>query len=189
MKRFEYSKIEKERFDALAIEILDMAKKDQELRLSGNEKDNEDAEWRQEYRNLDATNTKRLKEIIGEIGWPVISKVGEEASHAAWLLVQHARDENLNIDIGFQKQALELMKEAQEGDVDKSNIAYLEDRILISQDKHQLYGTQQELKDGKWTPMQTADIEKVNERRKEMGMPPVEEATEKLNESPKSSLK
>ena len=35
-------------------------------------------------------NAKRLSAIVDEHGWPGKSVVGEEAAHAAWLILQHA---------------------------------------------------------------------------------------------------
>lgn len=35
------------------------------------------------------TNAAELKQIINEIGFPGISKVGREANEAAWMIAQH----------------------------------------------------------------------------------------------------
>jgi len=39
-------------------------------------------------------NAARLTEIVEEFGYPTKSKVGTEASEAAWLIVQHAISES-----------------------------------------------------------------------------------------------
>jgi len=96
-----------------------------------------------------------LKKIIKEIGWPVISKVGKEASQAAWLVAQHA-----DHDVKFQEYCLNLMKNASDGDVLKKQIAYLTDRILVNTGKKQLYGTQFYLnKKGVYGPRPIKDLE------------------------------
>src|SRR5688500_12493537 len=38
-------------------------------------------------------NAARLREIIGEYGWPGASLVGTDGAEAAWLIVQHAISE------------------------------------------------------------------------------------------------
>src|SRR3546814_17491742 len=38
----------------------------------------------------DRKNRAMLRAYVAQKGWPTISAVGKEASHAAWLLVQHA---------------------------------------------------------------------------------------------------
>lgn len=87
--------------------------------------------------SIDRQNTEQMKEIISIIGWPSISKVGEETAHSAWLLVQHA-----DHDVAFQEYCLQLMKAESSADVAPRDIAYLEDRILINKNQPQLYGTQ-----------------------------------------------
>jgi hypothetical protein len=39
-----------------------------------------------EIEKVHRNNAENLREIIGLIGWPTISKVGVEASEAAWLV-------------------------------------------------------------------------------------------------------
>ncbi len=122
---------------------------------------------------LDFRNTERMKQIIHDIGWPTISKVGAEISNDAWLLVQHA-----DHDVTFQKKCLDLMKQQSEGEVSKRNIAYLEDRIRVNEGQPQLYGTQFRNEEGTpYGPCPIEDPEHVNDRRKEMGMELLEEYT------------
>jgi hypothetical protein len=86
----------KERLQNIAQELIAMGLDDQNMRIEVFEKKNKEA-WNSE---LDRKNAQRLKEIIKGIGWPTISKVGVEASWAAWLIAQHA-DHNPR----FQKNA------------------------------------------------------------------------------------
>lgn len=116
----------------------------------------------------------RLKEIVKEIGWPTISKVGKRASHCAWLLVQHA-----DSDVKFQRYCLNIIKREPPGEVGKQELAYLEDRVRINTGKKQLYGTQlYETKEGKVKPEPLESPDKVNERRKEIGLQTLEEYIE-----------
>lgn len=114
----------------VAAELLAMAKADQAMRIRASK---DMSSW---DASVDQRNTARLKAIVAAIGWPTISKVGMEASHGAWLLVQHATAEP-----AFMKQCLKLMRDAPEGDVVPATIAYLEDRLLIMEGKPQIYGT------------------------------------------------
>lgn len=148
-------------------QILAMVEADQKMRQSEN--------WDPE---VDKNNTLKLKEIIKQIGWPTISKVGERASHGAWLLVQHA-----DHDPSFQKEVLELFKKLPPGEVLKRNIAYLEDRIRFSEKRPQLYGTQFKFNDqGELEPQDIEDPDKLEEhwQEAEMGTPTHAEYKENL---------
>lgn len=129
--------------------------------------------------SVDTENTGRLKEVITQIGWPSISKVGQEASYNAWLLAQHA-----DKDIEFQKYCLELIQALPEGEVSKHDIAYLTDRIRRNQDLPQIYGTQfvKDQATGKYVPAPIEDPDQVEKRRKETGLDTLEENTKRINE-------
>lgn len=159
-----------EKFRTITAELKVMAKEDQAMRLHAQEKaDN----WN---KNVDYRNTERMKDLVNEIAWPSISKVGKEASSNAWLLVQHA-----DHDQEFQKKCLELMKSEPENDVDKINIAYLEDRVAVAEGRPQIYGTQfYKDSDGKMQPRQILDLENIERRREEMGLESFEEYQKRM---------
>jgi len=56
---------------------------------------------------IDRQNTAWLMEIVEKHGWPGKTLVGEDGAHSAWVLVDSA-----DHDVAFQKQCLDLMKEA-----------------------------------------------------------------------------
>lgn len=126
-----------------------------------------------ETRQVDAENRTWLKSVLEKSGWPVASQVGTDGAHAAWLLVQHA-DEAPE----FQKQCLELMRTAAPGEVSRTDIAYLTDRVMVRETGKQLYGTQVQLKDGKWEPLPLAEPERIDALRKEAQMQPLAEYLE-----------
>src|ERR1017187_4167812 len=95
----------------LATRLLAMAKTDQDMR----EKSAKDMSLWDE--SIDKKHTARLKSIIKEYGWPTITLVGERASRAAWLLVQHA-----DHDRGFQKDCLKIMKGLPSGEASLADI-------------------------------------------------------------------
>ena len=134
-----------------------------------------ESEWDE---SVDERNTTRLREIVDEMGWPTISKVGAEASHAAWLLAQHA-----SADPQLMKTCLALMKQAPEGDVRPADIAYIEDRLLTMEEKPQIYGTQFFRGDDGWEPLPIQNPESVDERRSSVDLEPLAEYLARMKEA------
>ena len=161
-------------FELFAQEIRTMLEKDQDMRKRALE--NNGVIESEEDDKIDAQNTERMKEIIRQIGWPTISKVGKEVSDMAELLVRHA-----DHDVEFQKQCLQLMKEAK-GDVDQINLAFLEDRVRVNEGRLQLYGTQFFGEGENYGPRPIEDQDHVDERRKAVGMESLAEYTKILKE-------
>jgi hypothetical protein len=116
-------------FPKIASQLKEMSDADQDMRI----RSQTEGYW---DNDLDVKNTERMKEIVAEINWPTIPKVGEIGSNNAWLLVQHA-----DHDVAFQAYCLELMKSVPANEIDSTNIAYLEDRVRVNQGRGQLYGT------------------------------------------------
>lgn len=150
-------------FPEIAAEIDTMAKVDQDMRG----KNLDDNSWDE---GVDARNTVRMKEVVAEIGWPTVSKVGKQPSFHAWLLVQHA-----DRDLAFQQECLALMKQEPVAEVDQRNTAMLEDRVRTHTGRLQLYGTQFRPVEGKHVPLPIEDPEHVDERRAAMGLDTLEE--------------
>jgi hypothetical protein len=126
---------------------------------------------------VDAKNTKWLKTVLDEHGWPTMSLVGKDGANAAWLLVQHA-----DRDTKFQRQCLDLMTKLPQGEAAPQNLAYLTDRVLLAEGKKQLYGTQFITKDGKLQPKPIKDEPNVDARRATVGLPPMAEYVKVLDE-------
>lgn len=150
-------------FSEIASEIEAMTTIDQDMR----ERSQTEDYWDE---SVDARHTTRMREIVSQIGWPTVSKVGKDSSENAWLLVQHA-----DRDVAFQEQCLALMKQEKPGEVNPRNIAMLEDRIRVNKNQPQIYGTQHDEVDGKYVPRPIDDEANVNERRKKMGLGTLEE--------------
>lgn len=152
----------------IASEIFAMAEKDQDMRKRSRENN-----WiieTEEDNQVDFINTDRMKEIVAEIGWPTISKVGDEGSNKAWLLVQHA-----DHDVPFQKFCLELMKKEPANEVNPVRVGYLEDRVRVNEGRPQLYGTQFFGDGDEFGPRPIENLENVEERRAGIGMETFEE--------------
>jgi hypothetical protein len=123
-----------------------------------------------EIAKIDANNTKWLKAIVSERGWPTYSEVGIDGGDAAWLLVQHA-----DADPGFQRQCLDLMTALPKHEISQLSVAYLTDRVLLKEGKNQIYGTQFIVQEGELVPNRLEDEENVDARRAEVGLPPMAE--------------
>jgi hypothetical protein len=162
-------------YPKIVAELEERVRIDQEMRTRWQKKEKP---WDEK---VDKTNTERMKEIVAEIGWPTRTKVGEEGMKDAWLLVQHA-----DRDVEFQKQCLELMKLEDLGEVRKGDIAYLTDRVRVNEGKLQVYGSQFNDEGGVFTPKPIEDVERVDERRKEMELGTLEEGIAEMYEKYKT---
>ena len=92
------------------------------------------------YQKITDKNTKELKNIVKEHGWPTVALVGKKASYNAWLIAQHS-----NSDRTFQRKARGMLikiNKSNPGEINKAHIAYLTDRLLIARGKPQKFGTQ-----------------------------------------------
>jgi hypothetical protein len=120
---------------------------------------------------VDGSDTAWLRDQIKVSGgWFRISKVGETGGALAWILVQHA-----DRAPEFQRQVLDLMEPlVAEGEVSKSNYAYLYDRVAWHEGRPSRYGTQGGCTGpGQWEPFANEDASKVDARRAEMGIEPL----------------
>jgi hypothetical protein len=130
--------------------------------------------YNEEMKELHNRNAKVLNDIIDSIGYPTIDKVGKEANEATWLVIQHS--------IGqpeFMKKCVELLEIAvSEKKADRKNLAYLTDRVAVLEGKPQLYGSQFDWdENGNLIPNLFDDLDKVNKRRKLIGLNSLEEQT------------
>ena len=117
----------------------------------------------------DRANTRWLKTIVAERGWPRISQVGEPASAKAWLLVQHA-----DADPAFQLRALRLMEPlARTGEVSRKDHAYLHDRVMLKLTGRQRYATQLTCDGGRRVPLPLDDEKAMPGRRAAAGLDPL----------------
>ena len=114
----------------------------------------------------DSLNELAVIEVIEERGWPARSLVGDKANRTVWLVIQHA-------DLALQEKYLPLLRASvAEGESSGSDLALLEDRILMYSDKPQRYGSQvrSNPETGKLEVYEIADPENVNQRRAEVGL-------------------
>src|SRR4051794_39708139 len=150
----------------LRAELLKMKDVDQAARQAAIEANFKDAALNQRMTDVDRVNTRRLRAIVGESGWPAASMVGPDGASAAWLLVQHA-----DLDVDFQERCLNLMAPLAAADeASKKDLAYLTDRVLVNRRRPQRYGTQWDEVDGDFVLKPTEDPERLDERRGAVGL-------------------
>lgn len=124
---------------------------------------------------LDQDHVQALKEIIETVGWPGYQLVGEQASHAMWLLVQHTPDQP------FQRLCLSMLQEAvQKGDASSIDLAYLTDRVFVNEGKKQRYGTQWKGLPSEQNLYPVEDPAHLDERRRAVGLNSLEESLKQL---------
>ncbi|SHH35878.1 hypothetical protein SAMN05421866_2706 [Chryseobacterium oranimense] len=122
--------------EAFAKELMNLAEKDLSVREKLNSEGKLANSYHPEMELVHRQNAERLRNIIKEIGYPTILKVGEKGSDAAWLIIQHSIGEP-----EFMKSCYKMMIE-NKNDINPLNIAYLYDRIRVFQSQPQKYGTQ-----------------------------------------------
>jgi hypothetical protein len=163
----------------LAEELLDLGEADIQARNAqveaglpapGQELRGEQLEAAKELQRVYKRNATRLKDIVARHGWPGKSLVGAQGADAAWLVIWHAVH-----DRPFQKHALSLMKEAGADEVDRADIAFLEDRDRVLDRKKQIYGTEFRCVDGEHQPYPIEDPDDVDERRERVGLDTLED--------------
>lgn len=119
---------------------------------------------------IDSCNLVHIESIIEKYGWPGISFVGPSGNQTVFLVIQHA---NLSI----QEKYLPLLKKSVDENQSRAcDLALLQDRILMRKGEKQIYGTQIVFgKSGGQEFYPIEDEKKVNERRKSVGLEPIEE--------------
>lgn len=131
--------------------------------------------WRK-ISEQDELNRKRLDDIVAKHGWPGQKDVGDKASLTAWLIVQHG-----NAD--YRARYIDLLrKAAEEGQLTRSRLALTEDRMLLDQNKPQRYGSQFKI-DGGIDLFPVEEPDKLDARRKEVGLDPICQHLQKMTES------
>jgi hypothetical protein len=162
---------------AITFQLRELYFKDQAIRAiwqtlhdTYGEKSIEVDSIKKEIQLVDSLNLSKFNLFISRYGWPTKKLVGEEGMTTVFLLIQHS-------PLNYQKKYFpQMQKSANNGDIPLSDVAYLTDRILVHENKKQLYGTQlKHNKDGSYELYPMEDEKNVNVRRKEVGLGPIEE--------------
>jgi len=163
---------------ALREELLQRRDRDQAIREEITKKglQNPDKILFDRMQDIDEENTDRMAEIIRRYGWPGPDMVGTDGMEAAFLLVQHANPD-------FQREVLPIIKRAfLDGVLPGKDYALLLDRVLLSANKPQYYGTQAQIKGHEIVLDPIQDEANVDKRRAEVGLPPLAEYLKELRQ-------
>ncbi len=122
---------------------------------------------------IDSSNLAQVESLIALYGWPGKSFVGAHGNYTIFLVIQHA-------DLATQVKYFPMFQRSvDEGESRAMDLAYLQDRILMRQGKKQLYGSQVVFnKTGGQEFYPIEDEKNVNNRRKKVGLGPMEEYAE-----------
>jgi len=118
----------------------------------------------------DSSNLVIVEQILDTHGWLSSEEIGTDNS-TLFFVIQHSNQET-------QEKYLPMMRKAvKEGKAYSSRLALLEDRIVIGKGELQVYGTQMGLnqESGETYVLPMIEPEKVNERRAEIGLGPIED--------------
>lgn len=165
---------DKMEYPKIAKEIIELQYADLELRNTLIQKGQLSDGYNEEMKALHNENAESLSKIIDKIGYPTVNKVGKEANEAAWFVIQHSIEQ----PVFMKKCAVLLEKAVNNNQADAKQLAYLTDRIAVLEGRPQLYATQFDWdKNGEMNPNPFDDLEKVNQRRKAIGLNSLEERT------------
>jgi hypothetical protein len=165
--------------DALREELLAMQAEDMRVRAELLEEGALGDGYNPRMREVHERNATRLKEIIAAHGWPGISLVGRDGSHAAWRIVQHSI-----ADPTFQRTCIAAIQNSiEQGEAPLAQLAFLEDRVRFYEGRPQLYGTQFHWDENReMNPWPIEDPEHVDERRSLAGLNSIAERTREIRE-------
>ncbi|MGY1530796.1 DUF6624 domain-containing protein [Luteimonas sp. A649] len=153
--------------DALRDDLLQRNETDQAARRALLA-DRESKEALERALDVDRENTRYMRTVVANCGWPKRSEVGEQAAKAAWRLTQHA-----DMDPQYQALAAQQLELAvHRGEAEARDLALLVDRNRRLNDQPQVYGMQFQVLPG--DVIRFYDIvnsSQLDERRAEIGLP------------------
>jgi hypothetical protein len=158
----EPDRLSDERRHRIREELAERAEKDQEARREPSRRD--------EIPAIDAVNTSYLKALVQDVGWIDVGRFGEDAAHHAFLLVQHSMDLPLMMAVLPRIEA-----DVASGSGLGVELALLHDRVQLLLGERQRYGTNWVETDDGRRLLPLEDPERVDEFRKELGLPPLED--------------
>lgn len=147
----------------------------------GKFKEYSQAKWEIYKDSVFMTNKIFLEGVVNKYGYPGYDLVGKEGENNFWVMVQHC-----DFDPKFQLRVLEkLKKQVELGNANGRHLGLLTDRVNLNTGKKQVYGTQvtYERETGRAIPKPLEDSTSVNDRRKSVGLEPIEIYLNKMTTS------
>ncbi len=117
----------------------------------------------------DSINVIKVKEVLDKYAWLGADIIGKRGNSTLFLVIQHA-------DHATQEKYLSMLRDAvKNGKAKASNLALMEDRVLLGQGKKQIYGSQigmdNETQLYYVSPLE--DPDNVDKRRAAVGLEPM----------------
>jgi hypothetical protein len=160
--------------------LLEMMEEDQAIRHKVYDVPADKAKEDEQFKDMEAVDRKltaELKEIIRKNGWPTIRLVGADASQAASLILIHSLDRD------FQREMLPtLSRMVEQDEIFGSDVAYIIDKLLVSDGKPQLLGTQFYFEGDFMVMKPVEDPENLDQRRARYLLPPMKEYIKTLED-------
>ncbi len=126
-------------------------------------------------------NARQLRELIARFGWPTERLAGSDGSEAAWLIAQHAIAEP-----DFMRYCCSLLeREVACGTVPKWQLAYLDDRVRVSEGRLQRFGTQFEITPQGPELCPVEDPDSLDLRRLQVGLGAIADRLASMKNSPR----
>lgn len=126
-------------------------------------------------------NARQLRELIARFGWPTERLAGSDGSEAAWLIAQHAIAEP-----DFMRYCCSLLeREVASGTVPKWQLAYLDDRVRVSEGRLQRFGTQFEITPQGPELCPVEDPDSLDLRRLQVGLGAIADRLASMKSSPR----
>lgn len=154
--------------DALRHRLIALQDSDQAMRLVPGLADSlRDSSFVRRMAVRDSADAAALMAIVARSGWPTRTMVGAAGAHAAFLIAQH--------NTRIQPEALRRMRALPPAEVKRSDLALLEDRVLVDAGKPQRYGTQLRWSNAGQAMVfdSIADFAHLDARRAAAGLPPL----------------
>lgn len=124
-----------------------------------------------QMRFIDSVNQIKTERFIDTHGWRGQDELGYQGNATLFLVIQHS-------DSAIQEKYIPLLREAvKQKKARPEDLALMEDRLSISKDGYQIYGSQiaQDPTTKKFFILQIKDEANVNKKRAEVGLQSLEE--------------
>ncbi len=117
----------------------------------------------------DSINVVKVTTLLDKYGWLGADSIGTKGNYTLFLVIQHGNQ-------AIQEKYLPMLQAAvKKGNAKGSELALLEDRVLLGQGKMQLYGSQISMDNQtqQYYVSPLADPENVDKRRAAVGLEPL----------------
>ncbi len=126
---------------------------------------------------IDSCNLVRIEKLVKQYGWLNKSFVGASGNRAAFYVIQHS-------ELETQLKYLPIIQASvNKGESNGYELAMLQDRVLMRQEKKQIYGSQVVFNKTTGAPefYPIEDEKNVNLRRAKVGLEPIEQYAKRFD--------